>query len=121
MNHEHLPRNRKLKNFSQSLRKNATPEENHLWYDFLRTYPIQFKRQYIIGSYIADFYCDRAKLIIELDGEQHFLGNAPEYDAARTAYFESLGILVLRFNNSDIKQEFDAVCRTIMHTVDQRT
>ena len=113
MNIEHLPRNRKLKKFSQSLRKNATPEENHLWYDFLRTYPIQFKRQFIIGSYIADFYCDQAKLVIELDGEQHYLNDAPEYDAARTAYFESLGITVLRFDNSEIKREFEAVCRTI--------
>ena len=113
MRKQYLPKNQKLRPFAQRLRREATPEENHLWYDFLRTYPIQFKRQFIIGSYIADFYCDQAKLVIELDGEQHYVNDAPEYDAARTAYFESLGITVLRFDNSEIKREFEAVCRTI--------
>ena len=113
MDNDFLPRNKKLKPFSTQLRNEMTPEEKHLWYDFLRTYPIRFNRQRIIGSYIADFYCDQAKLVIELDGEQHYLNDAPEYDAARTAYFESLGITVLRFDNSEIKREFEAVCRTI--------
>ena len=59
---------------AQELRKNATKEENHLWYDFLRTYPVQFLRQKPFGPYIVDFYCHKAKLAIELDGSQHYEG-----------------------------------------------
>ena len=121
MRKEYLPKNPALTKYARELRTNATSEEKKLWYQFLATYPIRFNRQRVIGNFIVDFYCPKARLVIELDGEQHYLGTAPEYDTARTAYFESLGILVLRFNNDDIKHALDAVCRTIMHIVDQRT
>ena len=103
---------------AQELRKNATKEENHLWYDFLKGYPVQFNRQKPLGPYFADFYCDKAKLVVELDGSQHYEGDAPEYDAIRTEYLEKTeGLTVLRFTNRDIKTNFEGVCITIDQTV----
>ena len=64
--------NSKLTRNAQTLRKNMTKEERHLWYDYLRSYPIRFQRQKVLGKYIADFYCAEAKLVIELDGSQHY-------------------------------------------------
>ena len=99
---------------AQKLRKNATKEENHLWYDFLRTYPVQFLRQKPFGPYIVDFYCYKARLAIELDGSQHYEENGPELDAARTAYLQEVEkIKVLRFTNLEIKQNFEGVCAVI--------
>lgn len=108
-----MERNSKLKGNAQNLRKNMTKEENLLWYNFLRTYPLQFRRQYIIGNYIVDFYCHKAKLVVELDGSQHYMPQQQERDASRTKYLESLDIRVLRFTNLEVLQQFQAVCQTI--------
>ena len=116
-----MERNQNLKNFSQALRRNQTQEENLLWYQFLRRYPLQFRRQYIIGPYIADFYCHRAKLVIELDGSQHYDTSEMEKDAQRTRYLESLGLKVLRFTNLDVRRHFQDVCEAINLTVQKRT
>ena len=105
---------------AQELRKNLTKEERHLWYDFLKTYPIQFKRQYPIGSYYADFYCHCANLVIELDGSQHCEAEAIRYDKARTAYLESLGLKVLRISNLDVIKNFRGVCEAIHNEVQKR-
>lgn len=115
-----LEYNKKLIPFAKSLRKNATPEENHLWYDFLRSYPIRFQRQKTIGQFIADFYCDRAKLVIELDGSQHFTPEGHTCDEARTAAIETYGVAVLRFTNRDINRSFPAVCTQINSVVEER-
>jgi very-short-patch-repair endonuclease len=116
-----LPRNDRLKENATALRNNATKQENHLWYDFLRNYPVRFNRQRIIGNYIADFYCANAKLIIELDGGQHYeVGGLTEQDNIRTEYFESLGLKVMRFTNTEIMQQFDSVCYTIDKEVKDR-
>ena len=64
--------NPKLKGRAQRLRKNMTPQERHLWYDFLSTYPVRFRRQRTVGPYIVDFYCAAASLVVEIDGSQHF-------------------------------------------------
>lgn len=106
MENSFLPRNKKLKGFSRSLRKNATPQENRLWYQFLRTYHIRFNRQRVIGNYIVDFYCDKAKLIVELDGSQHFEETGKAKDTERDCYLESLNLKVLRFSNTDINEHF---------------
>ena len=90
-----------------------TKEERHLWYDFLRDYPAKFYKQKIVGDYILDFYCEQAKLAVELDGSQHFEEDGQKYDRQRTEYLESLGIQVLRFSNDDIKQNFRGVCEAI--------
>ena len=100
--------------------KNMTKEERHLWYDFLRNYPIRFRRQKIIGNYIADFYCSGASLVIELDGSQHGEDAARIHDQKRTDYFESFGLQVLRFSNLDVMRNFRGVCEAIDLAVRQR-
>ena len=102
---------------AQSLRKSMTKEERHLWYDFLKTYPIQFKRQYQIGHYYVDFFCYQAKLIIELDGSQHYTQKMLVYDNARTDFLEKQGYVVIRFSNLDINKHFWDVCEAIDNTV----
>ena len=91
-----------------------TKEEQHLWYDFLRYCSPRFRRQEIIGNYIADFYCHKAKLVIELDGSQHLDAAALIYDEQRTAYFHSLGLQVIRYYNTDIANNFEGVCQHIL-------
>ena len=108
-----LPYNKNLIPFAKSLRKNATPQENHLWYDFLHSYQPRFQRQKAIDSYIADFYCEKARLIIELDGSQHFTPEGMTYDEARTRALNTYGLIVLRFTNHQIDSEFRAVCTKI--------
>ena len=91
-----------------------TKEENHLWYDFLKKLPVNFYRQKVLGKYIADFYCASKKIVIELDGSQHYKEENREKDILRDEYFGSLGITVLRYSNLDIHNDFDAVCRDIL-------
>ena len=103
---------------AQELRKNATKQENLLWYRFLRTYPVQFRRQKVIGPYIADFFCSKAKLIIEVDGGQHYETPGLMRDQQRSFYLETLrGFRVLRFTNLEIEQQFEEVCTVIDRTV----
>ena len=90
-----------------------TKEERHLWYDFLRSYPIKFLRQKILGKYIVDFYCAEAKLIVELDGSQHYETREMEHDRERTVYLEQYGIQVLRIPNNEVNQNFSGVCEYI--------
>lgn len=97
-----------------------TPEEKHLWHDFLSSYPIRFRRQEILGEYIVDFYCRKAKLIIEIDGAQHYTPDSIKYDKKRTAYFFNSGIKVIRFLNKDINYEFEDACVYIDKIVKQR-
>ena len=105
---------------SQALRKQMTKEERHLWYDFLKTYPIQFKRQYPIGYYIADFFCYQAKLIVELDGSQHYEPDEIAYDRRRTEYLQQQGYYVLRLSNLDVMKRFRSVCEYIDTVVQNR-
>lgn len=105
--------NKKLNDSAKELRKNMTPEEKHLWYDFLKVYPVQFNRQKVIGNYIVDFYCKRANLVIEIDGAQHYEKDSIEYDKKRTEYLSSIGIKVVRFLNKDINNNFENSCKYI--------
>ena len=114
------PRNKTITPFAKELRKTMTKEERHLWYDFLRDCTPRFRRQEIIGNYIADFYCHKAKLVIELDGSQHLTDRGVFYDTKRTSYFQSLGIAVLRYYNTDISSNFDGVCQHILNALTQR-
>ena len=115
-----LPYKRELIINAKNLRKNATKQENHLWFDYLRTYPIRFQRQKTINSFIADFYCHAAKLIIEIDGSQHYQAQGLAYDAERTAILESYGLKVIRFSNHDIDHHFSSVCEQIDLAVKER-
>ena len=105
---------------SQKLRKQMTKEERHLWYDFLKSYPVQFKRQQPIGHYIVDFYCFKAKLVLELDGSQHCELKEIEYDKKRTAFLEEKGLYVLRISNLDVMRNFAGVCENIDRAVSDR-
>ena len=105
---------------SQQLRKNMTKEERHLWYDFLKSYPLPFHRQYSFGEYIVDFYCHQANLILELDGSQHCEPEMIEYDRRRTAFLEQQGLFVLRISNLDVARQFRAVCEMIDQAIKQR-
>ena len=96
-----------------------TREERRLWYDFLRSYPIRFSRQKVLGNYIVDFYSARAKLVIELDGSQHFEDGHIEKDKERTAFLEKYGLQVLRIPNNEITRNFDGVCAYIDMAVKQ--
>ena len=116
-----MERNKKLTALSQTLRKNQTKEEALLWNCFLKKYPVRFRRQYVIGGYIVDFYCHNAKLVIELDGSGHYEPQTMQKDQIRTEYLESLGLFVLRFTNLEIKSYFSAVCEKIDLTVEKRT
>ena len=104
---------------AKNLRKNLTKEERRLWYDYMRTYPVKFLRQKIIGKYIVDFYCAKAKLIVELDGSQHYEEKGMEYDAERTAFLELYSIRVLRIPNNEVIQNFRGVCDYIDLAVKQ--
>ncbi len=104
--------NRQLSRAKQ-LRREMTPHERKLWYLFLRHYPVKIYKQRIILSYIADFYCASAKLVIEIDGSQHYEEMGQRYDAKRSAELERLGLRILRFSNREIDQEFPKVCEVI--------
>ena len=96
-----------------------TREEKHLWYDFLRLYPVRFLKQKVLGQYIADFYCAKAKLVIELDGSQHLLETGIAHDSERTAFLERYDLQVIRIPNQMIWQDFDRVCAYIDDVVQQ--
>ncbi len=99
---------------AQRLRREMTPQERHLWYDFLSALPVRFRRQKVVGGYIVDFYCADPKLVIELDGSQHCADAAKENDAARDAWLKQQGITVLRYSNLDIQTNFEGVCGEIL-------
>ena len=108
-----LPRNKELVDFAKNLRKNMTFKEKTLWYKFLSSYFIRFYRQKIIGNYIADFYCAKARLVIELDGGGHYTEQQAENDALRTKELENMSLKVLRVCNLDIDRNFNGVCEYI--------
>ena len=102
---------------AKTLRTNMTPWERKRWFDFLRNYPVRFQRQKAIDNYIADFYCAKARLVIELDGGGHYSEEQAEKDAIRTSQLESLNLTVLRICNMDIDRNFTGVCEFIEQAV----
>ncbi len=95
------------------LRKNMTPWERKLWYDFLRNYPVRFQRQKAIGNYIADFYCAKARLILELDGGGHYTSEQARKDEQRTNDLNVMNLTVVRICNLDIDRNFCGVCEYV--------
>lgn len=108
-----MKKNVKMTRLAQTLRTHATKEENTLWYQYLRSYPVQFRRQCVFDRYIVDFYCAKAQLVIEMDGSQHYEPTEVQRDEARTQYLESRGLRVLRFTNSDVNKNLAGVCQSI--------
>jgi len=111
--------NRQLVPKAKLLRKEMTKEERHLWYDFLRTYPVRFSRQKVLGKYIADFYSAEAKLVIELDGSQHYENTNIEKDKQRTLFLEGYGLRVIRIPNIEVNRNFHGICEFIDRAVKQ--
>ena len=109
-----IPYNKNLVKNAQELRKNMTPEEKHLWYDFLKKLPFNVRRQHNIENQIVDFYIAEKKTIIEVDGIQHASSEHQEMDAKRDKELSKWGISVLRYSNKDINQNFNAVADDIM-------
>ena len=114
-------RNPDLVSNAKSLRKEMTKEERHLWYDYLRNHPVKFRRQAVMGKYIVDFYCAKARLVVELDGSQHYEPQNQSADQIRTEYLEKIGVMVLRIANSEVTGNFRGVCEYIDHLVQTRT
>ena len=98
---------------ARDLRKNMTPQERRLWYEFLREYPVRFQRQKVFGPFILDFYCPKCKLVVEIDGSQHYFEEGQEKDEARTAYLEQYGLTVIRVANNEITTNLAGVCAYI--------
>ena len=111
--------NKQLVPLAKHLRREMTKEERHLWYDFLRSYPVRFSRQKVLGKYIADFYSAEAKLVIELDGSQHYEDRNIQKDTDRTAFLESYGLTVIRIPNNEVKRNFRGVYEYIDAAVKQ--
>ena len=106
---------------AKTLRKNMTPWERKLWYDYLRQYPVRFQRQKAIGNYIVDFYCAKAKLVIEIDGAQHYTPQGKNHDRLRTEALQKYDLMVLRFSNNDVDSRFNYVCNTIDAVIRERS
>ncbi len=102
---------------SQKLRRNMTPEERHLWYDFLKKLPLTVKRQYVIGNFIVDFCIESKRLIIELDGIQHKTREHFAKDNERDDKLAEFGYKVVRYSNIQISSDFENVCSDIKNLI----
>ena len=109
-----LPYNKKLVANAQELRKNMTPEEKHLWYDFLKRLPMNVRRQHNIENYIVDFYIAEKRIVIEVDGRQHRMTEHIISDKERDQALSVWGIKVLRYTNKDINLNFNSVAKDIL-------
>ena len=112
--------NKNMISRAKALRRPMTRHESHLWYDFLCTYSPRFQRQKVIGSYITDFYCHAARLVVELDGAQHYEEKTKGYDMERTRFLQAAGLKVIRFPNAVVDRDFAGVCKTIDTEVKSR-
>ena len=115
-----VPKDNTLLENARQLRREMTPHERKLWYIFLHKYPVKIYKQRIIGRFIVDFYCASAKLVIEVDGSQHYEPQGMAFDAERSVFLTALGLEVLRFSNRDIDRDFRGVCEQIDITIQNR-
>jgi very-short-patch-repair endonuclease len=113
-----IPYNKKLVSNARTLRKNMTPEEKHLWYDFLKRLPFNVRRQHNIENYIVDFYIAEKKIVIEVDGRQHLLSEHKEEDRQRDIVLATWGISVLRYSNDSIRNNFNIVAADILKNLE---
>ena len=121
MTRRFIPYRRDLKQRSQSLRRDPSPAERKLWFEFLRDLPVKFTRQKPLASYIADFYCASQMLVIELDGDSHYADGAQRYDEQRTAALKAMGVRVLRITTTDVLQNFEGVCAGILGALREKS
>ena len=111
--------NKDLTESAKILRNNMTKEEKHLWYDYLRKCPVKFSRQKVLGKYIADFYSAEAKMVIELDGSQHYEKENRIYDEKRTEFLKEYDLKVIRIPNCEINNNFEGICRYLDKKIEQ--
>ncbi|MBR2743101.1 MAG: endonuclease domain-containing protein [Clostridia bacterium] len=111
--------NKSLVQNARELRKSMTKEERNLWYKFLKDYPVRFSRQKVLGKYIVDFYSASAKLIIELDGSQHYEEAGQRYDTKRDEYLKKYGLKIIRIPNNEINKNFGEVCEYLDNVIKQ--
>jgi very-short-patch-repair endonuclease len=114
----HLPYNPQLIEIAKQLRKNMTPAETKLWYNYLKTFKFRVLRQRPIDNFIVDFYCAELRLVIEVDGNTHFTDDGKAYDLERTQILESYGLKVIRFTNDEVLNSFEGVCVKIGELID---
>jgi len=115
-----VKKNYKFQTRAKELRKNMTSQERKLWYMFLREYPVKIYKQRVIESFIVDFYCASARLVIEIDGSQHYTEDGLAYDRDRSVVIKRHHLKVLRFTNAQIDRDFDKVCKTIDYVIKKR-
>ena len=115
-----IPKDNSQLETARRLRREMTPHERKLWFLFLRKYPVKIYKQRIIGRFIVDFYCASAKLVIEVDGSQHYEPQGIAYDTERSQFLTALGLEVLRFSNRDIARDVRGVCEQIDITIQSR-
>ena len=115
-----IPKDNTKLEAARKLRREMTPHERKLWYLFLQKYPVKIYKQRIIGRFIVDFYCASAKLVIEIDGSQHYEEQGMAYDTERSVVLESYGLKVVRYSNREIDREFSAVCQQIDDIIKER-
>ena len=120
MKKTHIVKNYRLVDAAKDLRRNMTQQERRLWHTFLKQYPVRIYRQRIINNYIVDFYCHQARLVIELDGSQHYTDEGMIHDTERTEVLQRYGISVLRFSNKDVDNHFRSVCEMIDRVIRER-
>jgi len=120
MKEKTVNKNYKMLDRARELRREMTPQERRLWYCFLRDYPVRFYKQRIIESFIVDFYCAQARLVVEVDGSQHYTEQGECYDHERSCIIQQYGLRVIRFSNREVDQSFDAVCQAIDIAVKDR-
>ena len=113
--------NGEFRPLAQKLRKEMTRQERHLWYDFLKGLPVTFNRQKVLGRYIVDFYCAKAKLAVELDGSQHYEPEGKASDSKRDTWLAEQGVRILRLSNLDVNRNFDGVCEEILKHMEERS
>ena len=121
MEKSRIIKNHRLLGAARELRRNMTPQEKKLWYQFLRYYPVKIYKQRIINNFIVDFYCHQAKLVVELDGSQHYTPEEKQYDEKRTTYLQSQGLQIIRFSNLDVLRRFESVCAEIDRIVKENS
>ena len=112
-----IKKNNKLLEQARELRRAMTPQERHLWYDYLQQYPVKIYKQRIIDNFIVDFYCHKARLIIEVDGAGHYTHEGRAYDLARTKALENYGLHVMRISDWEVEEQFGRVCQRIDNAI----
>ena len=110
MDSNYRERNVKLVPVAKNNRKNMTLQERHLWYCYLSKRRLHWQRQRVISGFIVDFYCHAAKLVIEIDGKQHYTEQGIAYDTERTQVLQGYGLKVLRYTNQQLECNFQEVC-----------